>query len=74
MMKELRPTEIRDQKLYLQWGISEDEYQKINDALGRLPNFTETGLFAAMWSEHCAYKNSKPLLKQFDHDPLSFVK
>ncbi|MCZ3394249.1 AIR synthase related protein, partial [Enterococcus faecium] len=45
--------------------MSEDEYQKINDALGRLPNFTETGLFAAMWSEHCAYKNSKPLLKQF---------
>lgn len=65
MMKELTPTEIRDQKLYLQWGISEDECQKINDALGRLPNFTETGLFAAMWSEHCAYKNSKPLLKQF---------
>lgn len=65
MMTELTPTEIRDQKLYLQWGLSEDEYQQIQNDLGRLPNFTETGLFAAMWSEHCSYKNSKPLLKQF---------
>lgn len=65
MMTELTPTEIRDQQLYLQWGLSEDEYHQIEQTLGRLPNFTETGLFAAMWSEHCSYKNSKPLLKQF---------
>lgn len=65
MMTELTPTEILDQKLYIQWGLSEDEFNQIRNTLGRLPNFTETGLFAAMWSEHCAYKNSKPLLKQF---------
>lgn len=65
MMTELTPTEIWDQKLYIQWGLSEDEFNQIRNTLGRLPNFTETGLFAAMWSEHCAYKNSKPLLKQF---------
>jgi phosphoribosylformylglycinamidine synthase II len=65
MMTELTPTEIRDQQLYLQWGLSEVEYNQIQTTLGRLPNFTETGLFAAMWSEHCSYKNSKPLLKQF---------
>lgn len=65
MMTELSPAEIKAQGLYLQWGLSEDEFQQVEKILGRLPNFTETGLFAAMWSEHCAYKNSKPLLKQF---------
>ena len=33
--------------------------------LGRLPNYTETGLFSVMWSEHCTYKNSKPVLRKF---------
>lgn len=65
MMTELSPTEIKAQQLYQQWGLSESEYEKVQTILGRLPNFTETGLFAAMWSEHCCYKNSKPLLKQF---------
>lgn len=64
-MKELSPTEIKDEKLYLDWGLSEQEYESVQQMLGRLPNFTETGLFAAMWSEHCSYKSSKPLLKQF---------
>ncbi|CUS25607.1 phosphoribosylformylglycinamidine synthase domain-containing protein [Paucilactobacillus oligofermentans DSM 15707 = LMG 22743] len=64
-MIELQPREIEEQKLYQQWGLSEAEFDKVQELLGRLPNFTETGLFAAMWSEHCAYKNSKPLLKQF---------
>lgn len=64
-MIELQPREIEAQKLYEQWGLSEAEFDKVQELLGRLPNFTETGLFAAMWSEHCAYKNSKPLLKQF---------
>ncbi|MCL1843421.1 MAG: phosphoribosylformylglycinamidine synthase subunit PurL [Defluviitaleaceae bacterium] len=35
------------------------------DILGRLPNYTEIGLFSAMWSEHCSYKNSKPVLRKF---------
>ena len=33
--------------------------------MGREPNETETGIFAVMWSEHCGYKNSRPLLKLF---------
>ncbi len=33
--------------------------------LGRMPNYTETGLFSVMWSEHCSYKNSKPVLRKF---------
>ncbi|OJG45514.1 phosphoribosylformylglycinamidine synthase [Enterococcus gallinarum] len=35
------------------------------EILGRLPNYTETGLFSVMWSEHCSYKNSKPVLRKF---------
>jgi phosphoribosylformylglycinamidine synthase II len=44
-------------------GISPEEYEKILGILGREPTFTELGVFSAMWSEHCGYKNSKPLLR-----------
>src|SRR5699024_4424858 len=37
----------------------------IKEILGRLPNYTETGIFSVMWSEHCSYKSSKPLLSKF---------
>jgi phosphoribosylformylglycinamidine synthase len=46
-------------------GLSMDEYDKIKKWLGREPNYTELGMFCAMWSEHCSYKNSKPVLKLF---------
>jgi phosphoribosylformylglycinamidine synthase len=45
-------------------GISEHEYSLILDILGRTPTYTELGVFSAMWSEHCGYKNSKPLLRK----------
>ena len=45
-------------------GLSEDEYRLIRAALGREATYTELGVFSAMWSEHCGYKNSKPLLRQ----------
>ena len=44
-------------------GLSLSEYQKIEEILGREPSFTELGVFSAMWSEHCGYKNSKRLLQ-----------
>jgi phosphoribosylformylglycinamidine synthase subunit PurL len=44
-------------------GLSSDEYERILGILGREPTFTELGVFSAMWSEHCGYKNSKPLLR-----------
>jgi len=44
-------------------GLSEDEYQQILGILGRDPSIEELGVFSAMWSEHCGYKNSRPLLK-----------
>lgn len=46
-------------------GIKPDEYEEIVQRLGRHPNRAELGMFGVMWSEHCCYKNSRPLLKQF---------
>ena len=46
-------------------GIKPDEYTEIVRRLGRHPNKAELGMFGVMWSEHCCYKNSRPLLKQF---------
>ncbi|WP_295729229.1 phosphoribosylformylglycinamidine synthase subunit PurL [uncultured Limosilactobacillus sp.] len=66
MKQAMTPEEIKEQKPYLDWSLTEKEYNYIADQLlGRLPNFTETGLFSAMWSEHCSYKKSKPILRLF---------
>jgi phosphoribosylformylglycinamidine synthase II len=46
-------------------GIKPDEYAEICRRLGRHPNRAELGMFGVMWSEHCCYKNSRPLLGQF---------
>ncbi|HIK38078.1 MAG: phosphoribosylformylglycinamidine synthase subunit PurL [Geminocystis sp.] len=46
-------------------GIKPEEYEEIVKRLGRHPNKAELGMFGVMWSEHCCYKNSKPLLSQF---------
>jgi phosphoribosylformylglycinamidine synthase II len=70
-MMKLEPTaqEIKDQRIYAGWGLTDEEYRLISeDILGRLPNYTETGLFSVMWSEHCSYKNSKPVLRKFPTD------
>ncbi len=44
-------------------GLSPEEYDRVRTVLGREPTFTELGVFSAMWSEHCGYKNSKRLLR-----------
>lgn len=44
-------------------GLLPEEYAKIQKFLGRQPNTVELAMFSVMWSEHCAYKNSKPLLR-----------
>ncbi len=46
-------------------AVTRQEYDEIVRRLGREPNMVELGMFGAMWSEHCGYKNSKPLLKRF---------
>src|ERR671922_2022537 len=45
-------------------ALTRDEYDTIVARLGRPPNAVELGMFGAMWSEHCGYKNSKPLLRR----------
>ncbi|MBO1198928.1 phosphoribosylformylglycinamidine synthase subunit PurL [Staphylococcus simiae] len=67
MSKFIEPSveEIKVEKLYQDMGLSDAEYNKVCDILGREPNFTEVGIFSVMWSEHCSYKHSKPFLKQF---------
>ncbi|MGE7843245.1 phosphoribosylformylglycinamidine synthase subunit PurL [Lysinibacillus sp. NPDC093712] len=57
--------QIKDEKLYAGMGMSDEEFAMVEGILGRLPNWTETGLFSVMWSEHCSYKNSKPVLSKF---------
>ncbi|MFK8184626.1 MAG: phosphoribosylformylglycinamidine synthase subunit PurL [Phormidesmis sp.] len=46
-------------------GLKPEEYDEIVNRLGRHPNRAELGMFGVMWSEHCCYKNSRPLLSQF---------
>tara|TARA_Y100000589_G_scaffold328179_1_gene371705 strand:+ start:34 stop:2376 length:2343 start_codon:yes stop_codon:yes gene_type:complete len=46
-------------------NLTENDYQEIFARLGRSPNRTELGMFGVMWSEHCCYRNSKPLLSKF---------
>src|SRR5688572_21694448 len=46
-------------------NLTESEFARVKDILGREPNYTELGIFSVMWSEHCSYKNSRPLLKTF---------
>jgi phosphoribosylformylglycinamidine synthase subunit PurL len=59
-------TEVRvDLALAKEMGLTEEEFAKIKDILKRDPNFTELGVFSAMWSEHCSYKNSRKQFKKF---------
>lgn len=67
MSKFLEPSseEIKLERLYKDMGLTDKEYDKVCEILGREPNFTEIGIFSVMWSEHCSYKHSKPFLTQF---------
>src|SRR5688572_27745765 len=55
----------RDAETLALIALSVDEYDQIVSLLDREPNDVELGMFGAMWSEHCGYKNSKPLLRLF---------
>ncbi|BCJ87153.1 phosphoribosylformylglycinamidine synthase subunit PurL [Effusibacillus dendaii] len=57
--------QVADQKIYRTFGLTDEEYDKIVKLLGRRPNYVETGIYSVMWSEHCSYKSSKPILKRF---------
>lgn len=64
-VKEPTAEQIAEHQIYKQMGVSDSEYELICSFMGRKPNYTEIGVFSVMWSEHCAYKNSKPLLRRF---------
>jgi len=51
-------------EIILKHNLTMDEYEKIKKILSREPNITELGMFSVLWSEHCSYKSSKPLLKE----------
>lgn len=56
---------FEQEKFWKKWNLTPIEYQKIKEYLQREPNEVELGMYSVMWSEHCSYKNSKPLLKLF---------
>lgn len=62
---EPSPELIKQEKVYREMGLTDEEFANVEKILGRTPNYTETGLFSVMWSEHCSYKNSKPVLRKF---------
>jgi phosphoribosylformylglycinamidine synthase len=49
-------------------GLTEEEYDEIKERLGRVPTFTELGIYAVMWSEHCSYKNSIAVIKDLPQE------
>ena len=52
-------------QLVREHNLSDAEYDRITALLGRTPTFAELGVFSALWSEHCSYKHSRPILKTF---------
>jgi phosphoribosylformylglycinamidine synthase len=52
-------------ELVAKHNLTPEEYKHAVEILGRTPSYTELGIFSVMWSEHCSYKNTKPLLKTF---------
>jgi phosphoribosylformylglycinamidine synthase subunit PurL len=60
----MKPDTAELKELLAQHNLSEAEYKKILEILGREPNFTELGMFSVMWSEHCSYKSSRVHLKK----------
>lgn len=65
LLLEPSPEQIQSEQIYAEMGLSPEEFEMVTKIIGRLPNYTELGLFSVMWSEHCSYKNSKPVLKKF---------
>lgn len=52
-------------EVYREMGLNDAEYAEITRVLGRHPTYTEVGMYAVMWSEHCGYKYSRPILRLF---------
>lgn len=56
---------MADKEKWKEAGLTKEEYDEIKTTLGREPNDLELGMYGVMWSEHCSYKNSKAVLREF---------
>jgi phosphoribosylformylglycinamidine synthase len=56
---------VATEKVAREMGVNASEWAQIQEVLGRVPTYTELGMYAVMWSEHCGYKYSRPVLKAF---------
>ncbi|HHW38665.1 MAG TPA: phosphoribosylformylglycinamidine synthase subunit PurL [Bacillales bacterium] len=65
LLLEPAAAQLKEEAIYREMGLNDEEFAMVEKILGRLPNYTELGLFSVMWSEHCSYKNSKPVLRKF---------
>ena len=63
--RTIADTKAFNQKVIQEHGLTDGEYSRIKKILGRHPSIAELGMYAVVWSEHCSYKHSKPLLKLF---------
>ena len=64
MKQQSKPVEPHvDLNLALEHGLTREEFERILAILGRIPTYTELGIYSVMWSEHCSYKNSIAVLK-----------
>ena len=68
MSQETFLAEITNFETAKSLGLNDEEFEKIQQILGRYPNFTELSVFSVMWSEHCSYKNSIKYLKTLPRD------
>lgn len=59
---------VTDLEIAKKLGLTEEEYDRVIQIMGRQPNFTELSIFAVMWSEHCSYKNSIKYLKKLPRE------
>jgi len=66
-VSDLREPEV-DLQLAREHGLTDGEWQQIQEILGRVPTFSELGIFSVMWAEHCSYKSSKKHLKTLPTD------
>jgi phosphoribosylformylglycinamidine synthase subunit PurL len=57
-------TQVAEQPLHRALGLTDGEFERIEGLLGREPNHFELAVFSLLWSEHCGYKHSAPLLKR----------
>jgi phosphoribosylformylglycinamidine synthase len=62
MAGEPTPDEIATRGLYRPFGLTDGEYERAVELLGRRPTYTETGMVSVLWSEHCCYKSTRHLL------------